>query len=86
MRWLLLWMVVACPILLAAAVTIMVLGQKSLLALVLLLPALIGGVFVAGMLYVFNVPFMLLVQRVELYRARFHAVLSLPHAPPDDLR
>lgn len=85
MLWLLVGMVVACPVLLAAAVTTMALVQESLLALFLILPALIGSVFVAGMLYVFNLPYMLLVQRVGLYRARFHAVLSLPLAPPDDL-
>ena len=85
MLWLLVGMVVACPVLVVAAVTTMALAQESLLALVLILPALIGSVFVAGMLYVFNLPYMLLVQRVGLYRARFHAVLSLPLAPPDDL-
>ncbi len=78
MAWLVLWLPIGAAISLSGMMVVTMMMNSSVPALSLFLIILtVGSAIIAGMLYLLNLPYMILAFRCPLYRERFQKILRL---------
>lgn len=84
MAWLVLWLPIGAAISLGGMVVVVMIMNSSVAALSLffLITLTIGSSILAGLLYLLNLPYMILAFRCPIYRERFQKILRLSEPPP----